>query len=101
MPPPSLDSVPERIAERFDVSRESLARLKVYVALLMKWQGRINLIGPAGAETIWTRHVADSLQLLPLIGPRAGRVSISAAGQAFRAWCWRSCSAGRRAMTCI
>jgi 16S rRNA (guanine527-N7)-methyltransferase len=83
MPPPSLDSVPERIAERFDVSRESLARLKVYVALLMKWQGRINLIGPAGAETIWTRHVADSLQLLPLIGPRAGRVVDLGSGAGF------------------
>ena len=66
-----------------DVSRESLARLKVYVALLMKWQGRINLIGPAGAETIWTRHVADSLQLLPLIGPRAGRVVDLGSGAGF------------------
>ena len=83
MPPPSLDSVPERIAERFDVSRESLARLKVYVALLLKWQGRINLIGPAEAETIWTRHVADSLQLMPLIGPRPGRIVDLGSGAGF------------------
>ena len=51
----------------FDVSRESAARLEAFVALLVKWQQRINLIGPATVDDIWRRHIADALQLLPLI----------------------------------
>lgn len=48
------------------VSRETLARLDRFVALLLQWQSRINLIAPSTIPTIWTRHVADSLQLLDL-----------------------------------
>jgi 16S rRNA (guanine527-N7)-methyltransferase len=48
------------------VSRETLARLDRYVALLMEWQGRMNLVAPSTLPQVWTRHVADSLQLLPL-----------------------------------
>jgi len=48
------------------VSRETLDRLDRFVAALLTWQRRINLIAPATIPEIWTRHVADSLQLLAL-----------------------------------
>ena len=48
------------------VSRETLARLDEYVDLLLKWQQRTNLIAPATIGHVWTRHVADSLQLSAL-----------------------------------
>src|SRR5262249_34425636 len=48
------------------VSRETLDRLDRFVATLLTWQRRINLIAPASVSEIWTRHVADSLQLLSL-----------------------------------
>jgi 16S rRNA (guanine527-N7)-methyltransferase len=48
------------------VSRETAARLDDFVALLLKWQQRTNLIAPSTVGEVWTRHVADSLQLLPL-----------------------------------
>jgi 16S rRNA (guanine527-N7)-methyltransferase len=48
------------------VSRETLARLDRFVATLLTWQRRINLIAPATVPEIWTRHIADSLQLLAL-----------------------------------
>jgi len=48
------------------VSDDALARLDKFVALLIDWQRRINLIAPSTLPRIWTRHVADSLQLLPL-----------------------------------
>jgi 16S rRNA (guanine527-N7)-methyltransferase len=48
------------------VSRETLARLDRFVATLLTWQKRINLIAPASVGGIWTRHIADSLQLLSL-----------------------------------
>jgi 16S rRNA (guanine527-N7)-methyltransferase len=59
----------------FDVSRETIARLDRFVELLLVWQGRTNLISPSTIPSLWTRHVADSLQLLQLAEatpPRAG-----------------------------
>jgi 16S rRNA (guanine527-N7)-methyltransferase len=56
-------ATPEAVAERFAVSRESLEKLKAYAALLTAWQARINLIGKSTVEDIWTRHIADALQL--------------------------------------
>lgn len=48
------------------VSRETLARLEAYVDLLMQWQAVTNLVAPSTLPTLWTRHIADSLQLLDL-----------------------------------
>jgi 16S rRNA (guanine527-N7)-methyltransferase len=48
------------------VSRETAERLDRLVALLLDWQQRMNLVAPSTLSTIWTRHVSDSLQLLPL-----------------------------------
>jgi 16S rRNA (guanine527-N7)-methyltransferase len=48
------------------VSRETLARLDRFVEVLLEWQRHTNLIAPSTEPTIWTRHIADSLQLLPL-----------------------------------
>jgi 16S rRNA (guanine527-N7)-methyltransferase len=48
------------------VSRETLTRLDRFVALLLAWQQRINLIAPSTEAKIWSRHVADSLQLVAL-----------------------------------
>lgn len=59
--------VSKDVLERLHVSRESGERLETYVRLLEQWQARINLIGPATRDDIWTRHIADALQLLPLL----------------------------------
>jgi 16S rRNA (guanine527-N7)-methyltransferase len=48
------------------VSRETWERLDRLVALLLDWQQTRNLIAASTIPTIWTRHVADSLQLLGL-----------------------------------
>lgn len=48
------------------VSRETEARLDRYVDLLVQWQAKTNLVSPATLPQLWTRHIADSLQLLRL-----------------------------------
>lgn len=50
-----------------NVSRETLESLERYVALLQKWNPRINLVGKSTTHEIWERHIADSLQLISLI----------------------------------
>jgi 16S rRNA (guanine527-N7)-methyltransferase len=47
------------------VSRETERRLDSFVEVLLLWQERQNLIAASTIPQIWTRHVADSLQLLP------------------------------------
>ncbi|GLK81584.1 16S rRNA (guanine(527)-N(7))-methyltransferase RsmG [Methylopila turkensis] len=54
-------------AERLvHVSRETWARWEALVAALDKWQATTNLVAPTTLATVWTRHVADGAQLLPL-----------------------------------
>jgi 16S rRNA (guanine527-N7)-methyltransferase len=56
-----------KVLRAFDVSRESEQNLRLFVDLLREWQGRMNLVSKASMAEVWTRHVADSLQLLRLM----------------------------------
>jgi 16S rRNA (guanine527-N7)-methyltransferase len=46
------------------VSRETKGRLEVFVALLLVWQERFNLVAESTLPLVWTRHISDSLQLI-------------------------------------
>ena len=48
------------------VSRETEDRLAVFVDLLARWRKATNLIAESTVPHIWTRHIADSAQLLAL-----------------------------------
>ena len=64
------------------VSRETAARLDRFVALLIDWQGRMNLIAASTVPTLWTRHIADSLQLIA-IAPQARKWADLGSGGGF------------------
>jgi 16S rRNA (guanine527-N7)-methyltransferase len=64
--PPDLSADRARALALTPVSRETVARLDRFVAGLIAWQRRINLIARSTESNLWTRHIADSLQLLPL-----------------------------------
>jgi 16S rRNA (guanine527-N7)-methyltransferase len=68
MPPDARRAAdgPEALAPVLAVSRETLERLSIFVALLRKWQPAENLVAPSTLGTIWRRHIADSAQLVPL-----------------------------------
>jgi 16S rRNA (guanine527-N7)-methyltransferase len=59
-----LASDRKKALELVPVSRETLERLDRFVAELMRWQPTINLVAPSTIPHLWTRHVADSLQLI-------------------------------------
>lgn len=52
-----------------DVSRETLARLETYAALVRKWNPRINLVSRRSLDDLWERHFLDSAQIFALTGP--------------------------------
>lgn len=65
------------------VSRETEERLSVYVALLLTWNRRINLIGRADEPHVWVRHIEDSLQLIPLMPSNLNRAIDLGSGAGF------------------
>ncbi len=62
---------PEEFAHASGVSRETLARLKAYVALLTEWNARQNLVSAASLADVWRRHVWDLAQLMEFIPAEA------------------------------
>ncbi|SDB64557.1 16S rRNA (guanine(527)-N(7))-methyltransferase RsmG [Belnapia rosea] len=70
---PSLDGVP----------RETEERLRDYLALLIRWNARINLVAQAAPDTLWVRHVVDSAQLAPFVPPGPGPLIDLGSGAGF------------------
>jgi 16S rRNA (guanine527-N7)-methyltransferase len=67
---PDLSADRARALALVNVSRETISRLDRYVEVLLRWQEHTNLIARSTIPEIWTRHIADSLQLL-LLAPQA------------------------------
>jgi 16S rRNA (guanine527-N7)-methyltransferase len=49
------------------------ARLRQFADLLLRWNATLNLIAARDADVVWERHIADSLQLVPLMPARIER----------------------------
>jgi 16S rRNA (guanine527-N7)-methyltransferase len=54
----------------FQVSRETAQRLQIFERVLLHWQKSMNLVSKSTLSEIWTRHFADSAQLLDIIQRR-------------------------------
>jgi 16S rRNA (guanine527-N7)-methyltransferase len=65
-PPPDLAADRARALAMTPISRETAERLDLFVACLLRWQKTTNLVAASTLSELWTRHVADSLQLLAL-----------------------------------
>lgn len=49
------------------MTSDSTDRLQRFAALLLRWNAKLNLIAARDAAVLWDRHIADSLQLVPLM----------------------------------
>jgi len=74
---------PEAFRAITNVSRETLDRLGVYAETLLKWQERLNLIGPDTRKDLWRRHFLDSAQLYPLLPAGCGTLVDLGSGAGF------------------
>lgn len=66
-----------------NVSRETAERFAAWGEVLSKWNARINLVGASTAESFWTRHALDSVQIAPLISADAQCVADVGSGAGF------------------
>ena len=74
---------PSDFSKKFDVSRETMARLTCYVTLLTKWNRNINLVSVKSLEDVWRRHILDSVQLAAHIPRGAGVITDLGSGAGF------------------
>jgi 16S rRNA (guanine527-N7)-methyltransferase len=79
---PDLTADRARALALVPVSRETAARLDSFAGLLLDWHARMNLIAVSTVPTLWTRHIADSLQLIA-IAPQARKWADLGSGGGF------------------
>jgi 16S rRNA (guanine527-N7)-methyltransferase len=88
MPTPERERSPTLATDKMaalaltPVSRQIEARLDAYVDLLVQWQTKTNLVASSTLPQLWTRHIADCLQLLTL-APNAKRWADFGSGGGF------------------
>ena len=54
----------DEVGKLLNVSRETMCQFEAYLALLKKWQRRINLVANSTMVDAWQRHILDSAQLV-------------------------------------
>lgn len=64
------------------LTEEGRDRLERFVALLRAWNRRIALVARGDEESLWHRHVEDSLQIAPLL-PAEGSIADLGSGGGF------------------
>jgi 16S rRNA (guanine527-N7)-methyltransferase len=77
---PDLSADRASVLARLNVSRETILRLDAFVDLLLTWQAKTNLVANSTLGEIWTRHIADSLQLLKIAPDARTWVDLSSGG---------------------
>ncbi|HJD55625.1 MAG TPA: 16S rRNA (guanine(527)-N(7))-methyltransferase RsmG [Rickettsia endosymbiont of Pyrocoelia pectoralis] len=50
-----------------EIPHEIIEKLKIFQALVQKWNRAINLVSETDVQNLWKRHILDSLQLIQYI----------------------------------
>lgn len=53
------------------VSRETIFSYEKYIELIKKWNRRTGLVQENTIDTIWDRHILDSLQIIPYLSDKS------------------------------
>ena len=68
------------LAYDVELGAETIARLRDYYSLLIRWNERLHLVAPCSPEEFATRHVLESLLLLKHLPPDAKIADIGSGG---------------------
>ena len=72
-----------RVVDQLNVSRETIDQLAAYLALLAKWQPRINLVSSSTLADAWRRHILDSAQLAVFLPENGAHILDIGSGAGF------------------
>ncbi len=102
MPPSDSGAFgPEDFARLSGVSRETLARLQLYAALLEDWNARHNLVSRHSMADLWRRHIWDSAQIAPLLPHTATALVDLGSGAGFPGLVLAELLNGRPGLRCV
>jgi len=59
--------VKQKLSQDLNVSRETISKLEEYIALLIKWNEKINLISKNDISDIWNKHIILCAELIKYI----------------------------------
>ena len=76
----SSEEIYSSLSRIHPVSRETFKRLELFVGRLFEWQKKTNLVAPSTLNETWSRHIADSLQLIALKPNAKSWVDIGSGG---------------------
>jgi 16S rRNA (guanine527-N7)-methyltransferase len=79
----SLPLGPDELAAMLGLDAAVMARLERYVAMLVEWQERLNLVARSTLDDPWRRHVLDSAQLYRYVPAGARTLVDLGAGAGF------------------
>lgn len=80
VPAAAATAAPDPLAGLSETARQ---KLQTHLALLERWQAKINLVGGRTLADAWTRHVADSAQLYALLDDPAAALTDLGSGAGF------------------
>lgn len=69
-------NIDKRVSEF--VSRETVEKYQLYLMELEKWNRALSLVQKSTLAEFWSRHVLDSLQIIPYIGKESSVIDIGA-----------------------
>ena len=75
--------VSDGIVDAAKLPESALAALDRFAELLLRWNRTVNLIARNDEANLWDRHIADSLQLIPLLPPSPARAIDLGSGGGF------------------
>jgi 16S rRNA (guanine527-N7)-methyltransferase len=73
-------AITQDILASLSISEASLAAIEAFAELLLRWNSTVNLIARKDEPDLWDRHIADSLQLVPLIGSPSRAIDLGSGG---------------------
>lgn len=57
------------ILKTYNVSRETITKLKAYESMVKEWNNKFNLVSKSSVDELWNRHIIDSVQLIQFMKP--------------------------------
>ena len=69
--------------KKYNVSRETYEKLQKFIALLIEWNEKMNLVSKNSLADVWIRHVLDSAQLVDYIPVNAKQIVDIGSGSGF------------------
>ena len=69
--------------KKYNVSRETYKKLQKFIALLIEWNEKMNLVSKNSLADVWIRHVLDSAQLVDYIPVNAKQIVDIGSGSGF------------------